>query len=80
MKAEQTPINVLTVAEQDALWFRDELAIAWRAAEDEAVSAYHAWREFPGAAAYAVYRAAQDRADQAQDELAHAVLARAHAQ
>ena len=39
-------------------------------AQDEAVAAYQAWREAPGQAAYAIYRAAQDRADQAQDAMA----------
>jgi hypothetical protein len=36
------------------------------------VGAYEAWRESPSRTAYAVYRAAQDRADQAQDVLAEA--------
>jgi hypothetical protein len=56
----------------DAGWFRDELAFAWRTAQDEAVAAYEAWRRSPGRTAYAVYRAAQDRTDQAQDVLASA--------
>ena len=64
-------INVMALAQEaDRGWFRDELAFAWRVAQDEAVAAYHAWREAPGQAAYAVYRAAQDRADQAQDAMA----------
>lgn len=64
-------INILALAQEaDRRWFRDELAFAWRVAQDEAVAAYRAWREAPGRAAYAVYRAAQDRADQAQDALA----------
>jgi hypothetical protein len=54
----------------DVAWFRDELECAWRAAENEAWLAYEAWRESPGSIEYAVYRAAQDRADQAQDVLA----------
>ena len=57
-------------AEADWAWVRDELAFAWRSAQDEALSTYHAWSESPGRTAYAVYRAAQDRADQAQDALA----------
>lgn len=61
---------VAIVAEADALWFRDELVYAWRAAQDDAVSAYRAWCESRGRTAYAVYRAAQDRADQAQSVLA----------
>jgi hypothetical protein len=58
-------------AEADAAWFADELTYAWRSAQDEAVSAYRGWCESPGRREYAVYRAAQDRADQAQDVLAH---------
>jgi hypothetical protein len=54
----------------DLQWLRDELAIAWRAAQQEAVDAYHAWSASRGAHAYAAYRTAQDRADRAQDELA----------
>jgi hypothetical protein len=51
-------------------WLFDELADAWRAAQTEATDAYDYWRKTPGAASSAVYRAAQDRADQAQDVLA----------
>jgi hypothetical protein len=71
------PVNVLALAEEDALWFRDELAFAWRTAQDEAVAAYSAWCESPGRTAYAVYRAAQDRADQAQQVLADTVRGQA---
>jgi len=35
----------------------------------DATAAYEGWRNEPGADAYAVYRAAQDRADAAQDTL-----------
>ena len=55
-----------------AEWLYDELALAWRAAQDEAVALYREWCESPGSSAYARYRAAQDRADQAQDVLAAA--------
>ena len=58
-----------------AAWVRDEMAFAWRCAQDDAVAAYRAWCEAPGVVAYAAYRAAQDRADQAQDVLAASVLA-----
>lgn len=51
-------------------WVFDELADAWRAAQAEATDAYEHWRETQCAKAFAVYRAAQDRADQAQDALA----------
>jgi hypothetical protein len=72
MNTEDSPINILAVAEEaDDAWFREELASAWRNAHDEAVAAYKAWRESPGPTAYAVYRAAQDRADLAQDVLAY---------
>ena len=70
-----SPVNVLALAAEDALWFRDELAFAWRTAQDEAIAAYDAWCEFPGGMSYAVYRAAQDRADQAQEVLADTALA-----
>ena len=42
----------------------------WSAARAEANLAYDAWCEAPGAAAYAVYRAAEDRADAAEHALA----------
>jgi hypothetical protein len=51
-------------------WLVDELLDCWRDAEDEAGCAYGRWRERPGSEAYAVYRAAADRADAAQRELA----------
>jgi hypothetical protein len=53
----------------------DELAYAWRSAQDEAVVAYQRWCESPGPSEYTAYRAAQDRADQAQDVLAHGQIA-----
>jgi hypothetical protein len=55
--------------ERVSSWIFDELAAAWRAAQDEATKAYELWTELPGRDAYAVYRAAQDRADEAQDAL-----------
>lgn len=51
-------------------WIHIELADAWRAAQDEATWAYDYWRETADRLGFAVYRAAQDRADMAQDELA----------
>jgi hypothetical protein len=51
-------------------WLVDELLFCWREAADEAACAYRQWRERPGRQAYAVYRAAADRADAAQRELA----------
>ena len=50
----------------------EELMFCWRDAEDEAACAYQLWRERPGAAAFAVYRAAADRADAALATLASA--------
>jgi hypothetical protein len=50
-------------------WLRDELSDAWWAAQAEARAAYDYWRELPGANGHAVYRAAQDRADEAQNAL-----------
>jgi hypothetical protein len=48
----------------------DELFVLWSAARAEANIAYDAWCTCPGAEAYAVYRAAEDRADAAETELA----------
>ena len=48
-------------------WIHDELRDAWRDAQADAVAAYAGWRNDPGADGYAIYRAAQDRADAAQD-------------
>jgi hypothetical protein len=71
MNNQDSAISMLAMgAEADWAWVRDELAFAWRSAQDEALSTYRAWSESPGRAAYVVYRAAQDRADQAQDALA----------
>jgi hypothetical protein len=48
----------------------DALVAAWKAARDEAISAYEAWRAGSGSEHFAVYRAAADR-----EEAAAAVLA-----
>jgi hypothetical protein len=47
----------------------------WIDALDEARDAYSRWRSAPDADSYAVYRAAQDREDAAQDTLARARIA-----
>ena len=47
----------------------DELFTVWSAARAEANLAYQAWCERRGAEAYAVYRAAEDRADAAEQAL-----------
>jgi hypothetical protein len=46
---------------------RDLVHAAWKDAHAEATAAYAAWRATGGEDAYAAYRAAQDRADAAQD-------------
>jgi hypothetical protein len=51
-------------------WVAGELRYVRRAAQADAERAYDAWRQHPRAATYAAYRAAQDRADAAQDHLA----------
>jgi hypothetical protein len=51
-------------------WVRGELADTWRAARAEAGAAYLYWCQLCTRESYAVYRAAQDRADAAQDALA----------
>ncbi len=49
---------------------REELDFVRREAQAEADLAYEDWRHLRSRDAYAVYRAAQDRADAAQDDLA----------
>jgi hypothetical protein len=48
----------------------DAVYDAWSDAHEEAEAAYLAWRASGRRDAYAVYRAAQDREDAAQDALA----------
>jgi hypothetical protein len=48
----------------------EELSFVRREAQAEADLAYEDWRFVRSRDAYAVYRAAQDRADAAQDDLA----------
>lgn len=47
----------------------EDLFSVWRAARSEANVALHAWRVRPGADSYAVYQAAEDRADAAEASL-----------
>lgn len=54
-------------------WMFHELQYVRREAQAEAELAYAAWSELAGRDGYAVYRAAQDRADAAQDQLAEFV-------
>jgi hypothetical protein len=51
---------------------RDELFVIWSAARADANLAYEAWCAAPGAEAYWVYRAAEDRADAAEGALTRA--------
>ena len=53
----------------------DELFVLWSAARAEANIAYDAWCERPGRISYAVYRAAEDRADAAEIALSGAATA-----
>ena len=48
----------------------DETFVLWSAARAEANVAYEDWCAHPGRDRYAVYRAAEDRADAAEAELA----------
>ena len=48
----------------------EEFSFVRREAQAEADLAYEQWRAQPSKDTYAVYRAAQDRADAAQDDLA----------
>ena len=49
----------------------EEAFVLGSAARAEANEAYDAWCDTPGADAYAVYRAAEDRSDAAETELAN---------
>jgi hypothetical protein len=49
----------------------EELSYVRREAQAEANLAYSDWLEYPVGDRYVVYRAAQDRADAAQDQLAN---------
>jgi hypothetical protein len=51
------------------LWVREELRSAWADARLEASLAYSHWCRMRDHTAYSIYRAAQDRADAAQDAL-----------
>jgi hypothetical protein len=51
-----------------------ELFAMWSAARAEANEAYDHWRWRPGGDAFAVYRAAEDRADAAEAALARDTL------
>ncbi len=57
-----------------ALQLRDALFAEWSAARAEANLAYDAWCTETGRTAYAVYLAAEDRADAAETALARASI------
>ncbi len=59
-------------ADAGPMW--NELYDAWSDAHEEAEDAYRDWRAGSDVAAYAAYRAAQDREDAAQDALALATI------
>jgi hypothetical protein len=48
----------------------DELLEAWRGARAEANAALDCWRDEPTRTSFSVFRAAEDRADAAEDALA----------
>ena len=52
----------------------DELFVLWSAARAESNIAYDAWCDLPGRMTYAVYRAAEDRADAAEVALSERAL------
>jgi hypothetical protein len=49
----------------------EEAFVLWSAARAEANLAYEQWCAAPGTDAYVVYRAAEDRADAAETDLAN---------
>jgi hypothetical protein len=51
------------------LWVLEELSFVWREAQFEASLAYSHWHRMRDRTSYSIYRAAQDRADAAQDAL-----------
>ena len=61
--------ELLLAAGAPLCWALDEVVQIWLHAHSQAMLAYEHWRRTPGGEAYAVYRAAQDRADAAQDAL-----------
>jgi hypothetical protein len=65
----ETDLDLDEGADRDQ-WMLGELRYARYHAQAEADAAYETWRHNPGPHAYAVYRAASDRADAAQDALA----------
>jgi hypothetical protein len=67
-RIEDTREIVLGLAPGEVPRAGEPLAV-WRGARAEANAALETWRSEPGEAAYAVYRAAEDRADAAEASL-----------
>jgi hypothetical protein len=68
MNADEATDAILRQLQQSAQAGK-EVTLAWREAHGRARQAYEQWCRSPGEATYAQYRAAQDQADSAQDEL-----------
>src|SRR3954470_16144079 len=65
---DDVPDTLEIVLRRDPEW--SPVLDAWRDAAEEARAAFAQWSRLRSAAAYAAYRAAQDREDAAQDALA----------
>jgi hypothetical protein len=74
---DQVPDTREIVLRRPRTWSAD--FDAWREAREEARDAYQTWIVQHSSEAYAVYRAAQDREDAAQDTLATTGRGRARA-
>jgi hypothetical protein len=61
--------HLLRFRKEEGMKVLEELTFSWRRAQVEATLAYCHWRRAGDRTAYAAYRAAQDRADAAQDAL-----------
>jgi hypothetical protein len=68
--------ELLLASGADRNWALDPLDHEWQVARRGARLAYERWRHNPGYQTYTTYRAAQDRADAAQDALARRARAR----
>jgi hypothetical protein len=64
-----TEAMLLDLKGGDRRWAMDKLTYVWLQTHARAKRAYGEWRRNPGTAAYVAFRAAQDQADTAQDEL-----------
>lgn len=67
--ADSPHSHVLVLPEPPAAG-SDPLTAAWKAARDDAMSAYEAWLDGTGLESFAVYRAAADREEAAAAALA----------